>query len=37
LSPEKAEESNEKAKELFKDGKFKEALECYSEAIKRNP
>ncbi|KRW98760.1 hypothetical protein PPERSA_03895 [Pseudocohnilembus persalinus] len=37
ISPEKAEEANERAKVLFKDGKFKDALEEYNEATKRNP
>eukprot|EP01138_Halocafeteria_seosinensis_P014815 gb/GECG01015123.1/.p1 GENE.gb/GECG01015123.1/~~gb/GECG01015123.1/.p1 ORF type:complete len:579 (+),score=129.83 gb/GECG01015123.1/:1-1737(+) len=35
--PEKGEEAREKGNEYFKDGKFTEAIESYTEAIKRNP
>ena len=37
LDPEKAEESNNEANELFKQGNFAGALAIYTEAIKRNP
>ena len=37
INPEKAEESNNAANELFKQGAFPGALEAYTEAIKRNP
>lgn len=37
LNPEKAEESNNEANEIFKTGNFAKALEMYTEAIKRNP
>ena len=37
INPEKAEEENAKANELYKAGKFPDALKVYDEAIKRNP
>ena len=37
INPEIAEEHNEKGKEIFKTGKFPDALKEYEEAIKRNP
>ena len=37
INPEKAEEENTKANELFKAGKYPDALQIYNEAIKRNP
>ena len=37
INPEIAEEENKKANELYKAGKFPEALKVYDEAIKRNP
>lgn len=37
LNPEKAEEANTQANELFKQGTFPQALTFYEEAIKRNP
>ena len=37
INPEKAEEENKKANELYKAGKFPDALKVYEEAIKRNP
>ena len=37
INPEIAEEENKKANELYKAGKFPEALKVYEEAIKRNP
>ena len=37
INPEIAEEENQKANELYKAGKFPEALKVYDEAIKRNP
>eukprot|EP00005_Dracoamoeba_jomungandri_P001152 CAMPEP_0174259432 /NCGR_PEP_ID=MMETSP0439-20130205/8252_1 /TAXON_ID=0 /ORGANISM="Stereomyxa ramosa, Strain Chinc5" /LENGTH=550 /DNA_ID=CAMNT_0015343319 /DNA_START=36 /DNA_END=1685 /DNA_ORIENTATION=+ len=36
-SPEKALEAKEEGNEHFRNGRFPEAVECYSEAIKRNP
>ena len=37
INPEIAEQENQKANELYKAGKFPEALKVYEEAIKRNP
>ena len=37
INPEIAEEENKKANELYKAGKFPDALKVYDEAIKRNP
>ena len=37
INPEIAEEENKKANELYKAGKYPEALKVYGEAIKRNP
>ena len=37
INPEIAEEENKKANELYKAGKYPEALKVYEEAIKRNP
>lgn len=37
FDPKKAEEAKERGNQLFKDGKYAEAIEEYSEAIKRNP
>ena len=37
INPEIAEEENKKANELYKAGKFPDALKVYEEAIKRNP
>lgn len=37
VDPVKAEEAKEKGNELFKDGKFAEAVKQYTEAINRNP
>ena len=37
INPDIAEEENKKANELYKAGKFPEALKVYEEAIKRNP
>ena len=37
INPEKAEEENAKANELYKAGKYPEALKVYNEAVKRNP
>ena len=37
INPEIAEEENQKANELYKAGKYPEALKVYNEAIKRNP
>ena len=37
INPEIAEQENQKANELYKAGKFPEALKIYNEAIKRNP
>ena len=37
INPDKAEENNNEANELFKQGNFPAALEVYTEAIKRNP
>jgi len=37
INPLKAEEENAKANELYKAGKFPDALKVYDEAIKRNP
>ena len=37
INPEIAEEENKKAHELYKAGKFPDALKVYEEAIKRNP
>ena len=37
INPEIAEEENKKANELYKAGKYPEALKAYEEAIKRNP
>jgi len=37
INPEIAEEHNAKANDLFKSGKFPEAIKEYSESIKRNP
>ena len=37
INPELAEQHNNKANELYKEGKFPEALKEYNEAIKRNP
>ena len=37
INPEIAEQENQKANELYKAGKFPEALKVYDEAIKRNP
>jgi len=37
LSPEKAEEARQEGNELFKNGKFAEAIVKYSDAMKRNP
>jgi len=37
INPEIAEEENKKANELYKIGKFPDALKVYDEAIKRNP
>lgn len=37
LNPELAEEANNKANELYKGGKYPDALKDYNEAIKRNP
>ena len=37
INPEIAEKENKKANELYKEGKYPEALKVYEEAIKRNP
>ena len=37
INPEIAEEENKKANDLYKEGKFPQALKVYDEAIKRNP
>ena len=37
IDPVKAEEENEKANQLFKAGKYPDALKIYNEAIRRNP
>ena len=37
INPEIAEQENQKANELYKAGKYPEALKVYEEAIKRNP
>ena len=37
LSPEKAEEARQEGNELFKGGKYPEAIAKYSDAMKRNP
>ena len=37
INPEIAEQENQKANELYKAGKYPEALKIYEEAIKRNP
>ena len=37
INPEIAEQENQKANELYKAGKFPDALKVYNEAIKRNP
>jgi stress-induced-phosphoprotein 1 len=37
INPDIAEEENKKANDLYKAGKFPEALKVYEEAIKRNP
>lgn len=37
IDPEKAEEHNNKGRELFLNGKFPEAVKEYEESIKRNP
>jgi len=37
LDPEKSKEAKERGNELFKSGKYPEAIKEYSEAIKRNP
>ena len=37
LSPEKSLEAKQRGNDAFKGGRFPEAIECYSEAIKRNP
>ena len=37
INPEIAEQENQKANELYKSGKYPEALKVYEEAIKRNP
>ncbi len=36
-SPEKAEEARQEGNELFKTGKYPEAIKCYTEAMRRNP
>jgi stress-induced-phosphoprotein 1 len=37
IDPEKSKEARERGNELFKSGKFPDAIKEYSEAIKRNP
>ncbi|EGR31769.1 stress-induced protein sti1 family protein, putative, partial [Ichthyophthirius multifiliis] len=37
INPQLAEEHNEKAKELFKQGKYPDAMKEYDQAVKRNP
>merc|ERR1712087_903676 len=37
LSPEKAEEARQEGNQLFKEGKFAEAVQKYEEAMRRNP
>ena len=37
LSPELSEKAREEGNELFKQGKYPEAIEKYSDAMKRNP
>ena len=37
INPDIAEEENQKANQLFKEGKYPAALKVYNEAIKRNP
>lgn len=37
INPELAEEENKKANELYKAGKYPDALKIYNEAVKRNP